>query len=172
MNVKYPGVITSILVSALLLANQAALAAQESGPILLTSNAEVEVIKTDVTGKQSIKRELATEVVPGKDVIYTLTFENVGSISGKDIVINNPIPEHTVYKTGSASGTDTRISFSVDGGQNFALPEQLTVTEADGNTRTAKASEYTTIRWEYTKPLLPGKKSSVEFRVVLQGRGQ
>jgi uncharacterized repeat protein (TIGR01451 family) len=168
MNIKNPKAVASILMSALLLANQAVSAVQESGPIQLSSNAEVEVIKTDANGKQSIKRELATEVVPGKDVIYTLTFENVGTSSGNDIVINNPIPEHTVYKTGSASGTDTRISFSVDGGQNFASPEQLTVTGADGNTHTAKASEYTTIRWQYTKPLQPGKKSSVEFRVVLQ----
>ena len=168
MNIKHPKAISSILMSALLLANQAVSAVQESGPIQLTSNAEVEVIRTDSNGKQSIKRELATEVVPGKDVIYTLTFENVSTNSGNDIVINNPIPEHTVYKTGSASGTDTRISFSVDGGQNFASPEQLTVTGTDGNTRTAKASEYTTIRWQYTKPLQPGKKSSVEFRVVLQ----
>ena len=168
MSIKNPKAIASILMSVLLLANQAALAAKETGPILLTSNAEVEVIKTDATGKQSIKRELATEVVPGKDVIYTLTFENVGTNFGNDIVINNPIPEHTVYKTGSASGTDTQISFSVDGGQSYASPEQLTVTGADGNTRTAKASEYTTIRWQYTKPLQPGTKSSVEFRVVLK----
>ena len=168
MNITNPKAIASILTGVLLLANQAAAAVQESGPIQLTSNAEVEVIKTDPSGKQSIKRELATEVVPGKDIIYTLTFENVGTSSGNDIVINNPIPEHTIYKTGSASGTDTRISFSVDGGQSFASPEQLTVTGADGNTRTAKASEYTTIRWQYTKLLQPGKKSSVEFRVVLQ----
>jgi uncharacterized repeat protein (TIGR01451 family) len=168
MNIINLKAITSILMSVLLLANQAASAMQESGPIQLTSNAEVEIIKTDANGKQSIKRELATEVVPGKDVIYTLTFKNVGTSSGNDIVINNPIPEHTIYKTGSAAGPDTRISFSVDGGQNFAPPEQLTVTGADGNTRTAKAVDYTTIRWQYTKPLQPGKKSSVEFRVVLQ----
>ena len=168
MNTKNPKAIASIFMGVLLLANQTASAMQQSGPILLTSNAEVEIINTDATGKQSIKRVLATEVVPGKDVIYTLTFENVGTNSGNDIVINNPIPERTVYKTGSALGTDTHISFSVDGGQSFASPEQLTVTGADGNARTAKASEYTTIRWQYTKPLQPGKKSSVEFRVVLQ----
>ncbi|MGB5426798.1 MAG: hypothetical protein WBN95_08405 [Gammaproteobacteria bacterium] len=168
MSINNPKTIASILMSALLLVNQAAFAGQESGPIQLTSYAEVEVIKTDATGKQSIKRELAAEVVPGKDVIYTLSFENVGTNPGNDIVINNPIPEHTVYKPGSASGTNTRISFSVDDGQSFAPPEELTVTEADGSTRIAKASEYTTIRWQYLKPLQPGDKSSVEFRVVLQ----
>lgn len=168
MYIKNPKIIAAILMSVLLLANQTAFADQESGPIQLTSYAEVEVIKTDVTGKQSIKRELAAEVVPGRDVIYTLSFENVGTNPGNDIVINNPIPEHTLYKAGTASGTDTRISFSVDGGQSFAPPEQLTVTEADGSTRVAKASEYTTIRWQYLKPLQPGNKSSVEFRVVLQ----
>lgn len=160
--------IVSTLISILLLASAAANATADAGPVQLTSIAEVEVITTDADGKQSIKRVAAAEVIPGKDVIYTLTFENVGSETGNDIVIQNPIPEHTVYKADSAAGEDTRISFSVDGGEHFAAAELLTVTEADGSTRIAKASEYTTIRWQYTKPLQPGHQSSVEFRVVLQ----
>lgn len=168
MYTRTPETFVSILLSVLLLASPTAYALQDTAPVQLTSHAEVEVIETDTGGKQHIRRIPAAEVLPGKDVIYTLTFENVGTEPGKDIVIQNPIPEHTVYKTDSASGRDTRISFSVDGGQHFYPAELLTVTEADGSTRIAKASEYTTIRWQYGKPLQPGKQSSVEFRVVLQ----
>lgn len=168
MCTKTPRSIVSTLVTVLLLVCPVAYAAQQSGPIQLTSNAEVEVIETDAAGKRHIKRQPANKVVPGKDVIYTLSFENVGTDPGDDIVIQNPIPEHTVYKPDSASGTDTRISFSVDDGQHFASPADLTVTEADGSKRIARSSEYTTIRWQYTRPLPPGAKSSVEFRVVLQ----
>ena len=160
--------IISILISMLLPAGPAAYAMQEAGPVQLTSHAEVEVIETDTTGKQRIKRAPAAEVVPGKEVIYTLAFENVGTEPGNDIIIQNPIPEHTVYMTDTASGKDTRISFSIDDGQHFSPANLLTVTEADGSTRVAKASEYTTIRWQYTKPLQPGNTSSVKFRVVLQ----
>ena len=160
--------IASILMISLLLAGQAAYGVQDTSPIRLTSHAEIEVTKTDATGNQSIWRQPATRAVPGRDIIYTLTFENIGAKSGDDIVIQNPIPARTVYKTDSASGEDTRISFSVDGGQNFSSPEQLMVTETNGSTRTARASEYTTIRWQYRKPLQPGTKSSVEFRVVMQ----
>ena len=168
MYTRPPETIVSILMSLLLLASTATYALQDAGPVQLTSHAEVEVIETDASGKPHIKRVPASEVVPGKDVIYTLSFENIGTEPGNDIVIQNPIPEHTVYKTDTASGKDTRISFSVDGGQHFSPAELLTVTEADGSTRIAKASEYTTIRWQYTKPLQPGKQASVEFRVVLQ----
>jgi uncharacterized repeat protein (TIGR01451 family) len=167
MYTRTPKSFISMLMS-LLLASPASYALQDTGPVELTSHAEVEVIATDASGKQSIKRVAAAEVVPGKDVIYTLTFENVGSEPGKDIVIQNPVPEHTVYRADSAAGKDTRISFSVDGGRTFSTAELLTVTEADGSTRIAKSSEYTTVRWQYTKPLPPGNKSSVEFRVVLQ----
>ena len=47
-------------------------------------------------------------------------------------------------------------------------PENLVITEADGTTRPAKATDYTAVRWIYTKALQPGKKSSVEYRIVVK----
>ena len=161
-------IIAAVLTGLMLLSASVARASQEPGPIQLTSIAEVEVVTTDAAGKQTVKRVPATKVVPGKDVIYTLVFENTGTLPGNDIVIQNPIPEHTVYKVDTAAGSDTEISYSVDGGNHFASADALTVTEADGSTRQAMAADYTTIRFEYTRPLPPGEKSSVEFRVVLR----
>jgi len=158
----------STAASVLLLTSTHVYANQKDTPIQLTSRAEVELMETNSLGEPGIKRVPATRVIPGKDVIYTLTIENVGTEPGDAVVIQNPVPEHTRYKPDTASGNNTRISFSIDGGQNFASPGQLTVTEPDGSTRLATASEYTTIRWQYQKPLQPGAKTSVEFRVVLQ----
>jgi uncharacterized repeat protein (TIGR01451 family) len=168
MTITNKGMIVAGLISLLLLSTTAARASQDTGPIQLTSMAEVENVTTDESGKQTVKRVPASKVVPGKDVIYTLVFENTGTLPGNDIVIQNPIPEHTVYKADTAGGTDTEISYSVDGGNNFASADALTVSGADGSTRQATASDYTTIRWKYTRPLPPGEKSSVEFRVVLR----
>ena len=168
MTITNKGLIAAVITGLMLLSVSVAHANQEPGPIQLTSMAEVESVTTDEAGKQTVKRVPASKVVPGKDVIYTLVFENTGTLPGNDIVIQNPIPEHTVYKVGTAGGDDTRVSYSVDGGKNFASADALTVTEADGSTRQATASDYTTIRWEYIKPLPPGEKSSVEFRVVLR----
>lgn len=168
MTITNKAMIAAGLMSLLLLSTTAARASQDAGPIQLTSLAEIESVITDESGKQTVKRIPAKKVVPGKDVIYTLVFENTGTLPGNDIVIQNPIPEHTVYKVDSASGSDTRVSYSVDGGKSFASAEALTVKQPDGSTRQATAADYTTIRWEYIKPLPPGEKSSVEFRVVLR----
>ena len=168
MTITNKGLIAAIITGLMLLSVSVARANQEPGPIQLTSMAEVESVSTDEAGKQTVKRVPASKVVPGKDVIYTLVFENTGTLPGNDIVIQNPIPEHTVYKADTAGGTDTEISYSVDGGNNFASADALTVSGADGSTRQATASDYTTIRWKYTRPLPPGEKSSVEFRVVLR----
>mgnify|MGYP001553114910 FL=1 len=168
MTITKKGMIAAGLTALLLLSTTAARASQDPGPIQLTSMAEVESVTTDESGKQTVKRIPATKVVPGKDVIYTLVFENTGTLPGNDIVIQNPIPEHTVYKVDTAAGSDTKISYSVDGGKHFASADALMVTEANGSTRQATAADYTTIRFEYTRPLPPGEKSSVEFRVVLR----
>jgi uncharacterized repeat protein (TIGR01451 family) len=157
-----------LLIGSLLLAGQAARAVLADSPIQLVSQAEIEIIERDINGQQQVKREPASEVIPGKDIIYTLTFENFGTVPGNDIVINNPIPKDTVYKADTATGADTLVSFSVDGGHTFDSPERLMMKGADGSLRVANAAEYTTIRWQYLKPLLPGNKSTVEFRVVLQ----
>ena len=136
--------------------------------IKLTSAVEQEVVVKDKRGKKTVKRVPAEKVVPGDEVIYTTVFTNVGDEPADNIVIKNPIPEHTFYKDGSAAGGNTVVTYSVDGGRTFDKPQNLFVKEKGGSKRLAKASEYTDIRWEYKPKLHPGKKSSVQFRAVLE----
>ena len=142
--------------------------ANTSNAIELTSIVELEVVTLDEQGNEVVKRVPAEKVTPGSEVIYTTRFKYNGAESAENVVISNPIPEHTVYKQGSASGQDTEIVFSVDDGKTFHASNQLKVTDSDGSKRLAVAKDYTDIRWTYRGQLQPGDEGSVEFRVVLQ----
>lgn len=146
--------------------SQSALSAE--GAIKVTSIAQTEVEVTGQDGKKTIKRTPVATAVPGTEVIYTTTFENAGNKAASNISINNPVPEHTEYKAGSAFGKDCEILFSVDGGKTFGHAEELKVTGADGKRRAALPREYTHIRWNYKAQLAPGKSGEVGFRAVIQ----
>jgi uncharacterized repeat protein (TIGR01451 family) len=136
--------------------------------IKVTSIAQVETEVVGKDGKKLLKRSPVTRAVPGTEVIYTTTFENIIKKPVGDIVINNPIPNASEYKAGSAFGKDCDILFSVDGGKTFGHAEELTVKGADGKTRAALPKEYSNIRWTYKKQLAPGKSGEVGFRASVK----
>ena len=126
---------------------------------------EVEVVKN---GKKEIMRIPPDKAVPGTEVIFTNTFENLGGKTASDIVINNPVPNDTGYKAGSAIGRDTVITFSADGGKTFGTAENLKIRGADGKQRSALPGEYTHIRWTYKGQLAAGKSGEVGFRAIVK----
>jgi uncharacterized repeat protein (TIGR01451 family) len=136
--------------------------------IKVSSIAQVETEVIGKDGKKILKRVPVAKAVPGTEVIYTTTFENLIKKPVGDIVINNPIPNASEYKAGSAFGKDCDILFSVDGGKTFGHAEELTVKDADGKTRPAEAKEYTSIRWAYKKQLAAGKSGEVGFRATIK----
>lgn len=138
------------------------------GAIKLTSIAQVEVEVIDQKGKKTLKRTPVDKAVPGTEVIYTTTFENIGNKSASDIVINNPLPNDSEYKAGSAFGKDSEILFAVDGGKKFGHAEELKIKGADGKERIALPKEYTHIRWTYKGQLAAGKSGEVGFRTVVK----
>ena len=138
------------------------------GAIKLTSIAQVEVEVIDQKGKKTLKRAPVDKAVPGTEVIYTTTFENIGNKSASDIVINNPLPNDSEYKAGSAFGKDSEILFSADGGKKFGHAEELKIRGADGKERIALPKEYTHIRWTYKGQLAAGKSGEVGFRTVVK----
>lgn len=142
--------------------------AQQKGGIELTAVAEIEAEQVNKEGKKEIKRLPAAKVLPGDEVIYTVYYTNAGREPAGEVVITNPIPQHMVYKEGSASGEGTVITFSVDSGKTYDVPENLTVRDADGKERRAEASEYTHIRWTLQKSLLQDAKGHVSFRAKLE----
>ena len=140
----------------------------DDGAIKVTSIAQVEVEVLGKDGKKTLKRIPVEKAVPGTEVIYTTTFENLINKAVSNVVIDNPVPNDTEYKAGSAFGKDCEILFSVDGGKNFAKAESLKIKNADGKERTALPKEYTNIRWTYKGQLAAGKSGEVGFRAVIK----
>jgi uncharacterized repeat protein (TIGR01451 family) len=142
--------------------------AHAADAIKVSSIAQVETEVIGKDGKKTLKRTPVAKAVPGTEVIYTTTFENLIKKPVGNIVINNPIPNASEYKAGSAFGKDCDILFSVDGGKTFGHAEELTVNDANGKTRPALAKEYTNIRWTYKKQLAAGKSGEVGFRAIIK----
>lgn len=139
-------------------------AAWASDQITLQMFVEQEVTVDDENGDRKVTRVPPQLVTPGDEVIYRIVYTNVGDRPATDVVITNPVPEHMAYSDGSAAGTNTSVSFSVDDGRHFASPDELTVTGADGEERPASAADYTAIRWLITAPVPPGATGELTYR--------
>ena len=149
---------------------QEAGAAPEIEPQVMLTN-RVEKIERVAASDGSVEARLvpADQVIPGDELRYTIVFENQGGdpVDAGSVVITNPLPVNTEYLDGTAFGAGTEISFSTDGGQSFARPENLAVL-ADGTEVPAQAKDYTAIRWVFAPELAPGEKSYVSFNVRLK----
>jgi uncharacterized repeat protein (TIGR01451 family) len=141
----------------------------------LMANAEVTFTNTvfevvTITNQDSSKQDQwqqPDKLLPGERVGYQIEVNNKGTEPAADIVIANPIPEHTTYVQDSAKGLNTLIEFSVDNGKTFALPAQLFV-EKDGKRVQAQAADYTQVRWKLNQPLAVGASSTVQYIVKIK----
>jgi len=140
--------------------------AVEPGAINITSIAEKETIGVDKDGKTQSTRTRVDTALPGDEIIYTTTFENISKSPAGSIVISNTIPNDTTYL--SANGANTEVTFSIDDGNQFSAPEELLVTTSKGYTRPAIPSDYTHLRWIYEGELGVGETSEVSFRAVIK----
>lgn len=146
----------------------AGIARAQAVEVVQKAEREVEVLEKGVKVKKVAPVE---RIVPGDEVVYTLTYTNKTGKPTTDVAITNPVPKHTRYKDGSAAGDNAVITFSVDDGKTFATPEKLVVTIKDKSgkdiQRPATAQDYTHIRWVIKQQLAPGQSGSVRFRAVI-----
>lgn len=142
--------------------------AQAQGSIELKLVAEKEVVVTDAQGNKQTKRGETAKVVPGDEIIYTITYTNISDKPAENVFITNPVPEHMSYKDGSAAGIGANITFSVDSGATYDTPAKLRVKNPDGTLRPAVGADYTHIRWTLQKPLTQKGKGNVEYRAILK----
>jgi uncharacterized repeat protein (TIGR01451 family) len=75
--------------------------------------------EVSLTIEKSASPPSGSSVNPGQTIIYTITYGNTGGKDATNIVIIDAIPTYTTYVTGSASGADTTITYSHDGGSNW-----------------------------------------------------
>ncbi|MEZ5480443.1 MAG: hypothetical protein R3E95_24070 [Thiolinea sp.] len=121
-------------------------------PGIMEQQQEVELM---LTGNQ--------QLFPDNRMLYTVFFENTGLKASNDIDITSPVPPDTIYVPDSASGENCDILFSVDGGEHWGRPEELRVRDKSGTWRTARAGDYTHIRWRYRPELRPAEVQRVSF---------
>jgi uncharacterized repeat protein (TIGR01451 family) len=153
------------VIAALLLASTSAFA-QDRACVELKTTAETE--QEVVEQGRTVKRLVAAgKVVPGNEVVWTITARNVCDQAADNIVIANPVPEHMSYVAGTAMGTGADISYSLDG-KEFKRAAELTVLDADGTARAAHANEYRAIRWTYKAAFAPGATAFVRYRAVVK----
>lgn len=142
--------------------------AQQASQLSLTVTGQEEQISQDENGVEVVRYSDLASVLPGDVVRYTISYHNHGSDPADSVVITNPIPEQMHYLATSAKSTaSTTITFSVDGGKNYAAPEQLTVQE-NNQTRPAIASDYTHIQWLLNTSIAADEQGSVSYRAKLK----
>ena len=133
--------------------------------LVTTVEKEIEVVEKGVKLK---KLAPPTKVVPGDDVIYTITYNNKSAKPAEKVTVTNALPKHTRYLDGTATGQNSDITFSVDGGKTFATPDKLFVPTKDKSgkevQRPAAGPDYTHIRWVLKQNVAPGQSGAVRFR--------
>ena len=161
---------TMRLLCALLLLSGTTVAAWAEGEVALQNAVQKVEYFTNAQGETESRLIEAAQVVPGDELAYTITFENVSEdvvVDAGSVVITNPIPPEVIYLEGTAFGAGTTITYSADDGSLFGQPEQLLIRGEDGADRLADPTEYTHIRWTFEPALEPGQRGSVSFRARL-----
>lgn len=159
-----------IVTLALLVPIAAGISRAHAQSVELATKAEKE-IEVEEKGVKIKKAVPPQRMVPGDEVLYTVTYANKTAKPAERVIITNPVPRHTRYKEGSAAGEGTDITFSVDGGKTFAPRGRLTVSEKDKSgkeaARPATAQDYTHIRWTLKENVAPGRTGAVTFRAII-----
>ena len=166
MNSMAISAVNSMLLAGLLLLGGNAMAQQ--GTIRLEHKAEQWERVTDEDGAEQRRLVTATNVVPGEKVLFTVTYTNAGDQPAENVVITNPVPEHMLYVDESATGDNSSILFSADGGESFAVASVLQVSNDDGSQRPAGASDYTHVRWVVQNDIAPGTSGTVQFTATVK----
>ena len=155
-----------LVAACLLLAVAPAVAAQDTLELRNAVFQDVEVKAADGTMRK--ERVPAAKVVPGSEVIYVITYQNVGKQPATDVVITNPIPSELAYRPEPQPGPTAAPEVSVDAGKSWGALAKLVVTGDDGKPRPAQGSDVTHVRWKLRTPVKAGEQGSVSYRAVLE----
>lgn len=158
----------ALIAVVILYAVTTAVFAADKGHIKISMQAQIEQVSVDVMGRKLVKMVDAELVLPGEEVVYTITFENISDETTTGVVISNPIPEHMVFVSGLSKPQGVEVVYSVDG-KHFDRPEKLRVAIDGDKTRPAVAADYTHIRWLMgDHAILPAEKNHVSYKARLK----
>ena len=143
-----------------------------AGDVLAKSIVSISITaEKEVTVNKVKKMVVAKDIKPGDVIFYTINYINSGDSAATNAVLDDPIPQGTIYIPGTAYGNDTENTFSIDGGKTFKKPSVLTyeVRQPGGKTekKVASPEQYTHIRWVIN--IIPaGGKGQVGFQVKVK----
>ncbi len=139
--------------------------AQADIKLVITAEKVVTVKEDD---REVKKRVPAQTVEPGEVIIYIIRYANRGDQPATNVDVKNPVPDNTVYLSGSARGEGANITFSADGGKTFEKASSVTYEVRDSSgkavTRKAGPENYTHVRWVITR-VGAGQSGELEYRV-------
>ncbi|MCA1566645.1 MAG: hypothetical protein LC803_13585 [Acidobacteria bacterium] len=117
---------------------------------------------------ESLALDKVSAVHPGEILDWTITSANEGSAPARQYKTIGQIPQGTSFVAGSAVAEyGASVSYSIDGGKNFAAQPTIEEKQADGTTKRmpAPASMYTQVRYEWSDPLAAGSTLSASYKV-------
>jgi len=176
---KQTAIITVIMVllgGSAMAKGKTAVPAVKQPPVTVATQSYQQVVKRDKKGKivrdkqgKPIREWVkATKVVPGTVVKYIDTVGNHTKQTIEKLAIKNPINQHLIYVAESAtSETNATITYSVDGGKHFDVPEKLYVVGLDKKKHLAQPKEYNAIQWVIAS-VPPESNVTVEFKAKLK----
>lgn len=132
-----------------------------------TQLVEVAQIVADEDGNELRAFTEATEIAPGDELRYRLSYDNQGENAAVDVNLVMPVPAEIDFIEGSAVTNGTKVAYSVDNGTSFADRGSLRVL-IDGEERIATSEDITHVRWTFTEAIEAGETGEVSFRGVLQ----
>lgn len=141
--------------------------AQDKGCIELKTTAQTEHTVTGPDGRPQTTLVPAATVVPGTEVIWTVTATNICGKPTGDVAIDSPVPAHMFFIADSAVAAAFTVSYSVDG-KRYGSPETLTVRNPDGSTRAARPDEFRHVRYAMRAALAPGEAVSARYRTRVE----
>ena len=144
--------------------------AQEAPKLVMKMTVAKEV-KVKEDGKTVTKLETVKETKTDDVLVYTIVYTNKGKAPAIDAGIVGPVPEGTAYVPDSASAKSAKLTYSINKAKTFHRPPvRYKVQRDDGTTieKTATEDMYTHVKWLLAKPVAPGQKGEVTFKVVVE----
>lgn len=117
---------------------------------------------------KSLALEKVSAVNPGEILDWTITSANEGDAPARQYKTIAQIPQGTSFVAGSAVAEyGASVTYSIDGGKNFAAQPVIEERQADGTKKMipAPASMYTQVRYDWNDPLAAGSTLSASYQV-------
>jgi uncharacterized repeat protein (TIGR01451 family) len=115
-----------------------------------------------VADKKGAKLVPVNKVAPGDTIVYTIAANNISDRPIGKLVINQKIRPGTTYILNSATPIQgASLTFSTDGGKSYTARPLF-------DKKPAAASNYTNVRWAFTKSVSPKSQSTVSYEVKVR----